>query len=226
MSPEQFRRDGYGITRAGFSAAQVKEMIEMLPTLDGAAGSRNLLTQPYFRELARDRRLLDLVKSCLGAEARAVRGILFDKALDTNWALGWHQDNKIAVTARHDVPGYKSWSVKEGIPHCKPPLRVLESMVALRIALDKNDLTNGPLLVIPGSNRYSFLTREQANELAKGDQVTCLAESGDVVIMSSLTLHASGKVTEPRHRRVIQLEYAAANLDPPITWVFAPAFSG
>jgi hypothetical protein len=44
-----------------------------------------------------------LAAEAIGAEARPVRAILFDKSPAANWALGWHQDRTIAVRERRDV---------------------------------------------------------------------------------------------------------------------------
>jgi hypothetical protein len=38
-----------------------------------------------------------IAASIIGAAARPVRAILFDKTPATNWSLGWHQDRTIAV---------------------------------------------------------------------------------------------------------------------------------
>lgn len=72
----------------------------------------------------------------LGRAARPVRAILFDKTPVTNWGLAWHQDRTIAVSTRHEMPGYGPWSLKAGLQHVEPPFDVIESMLTLRIHLD------------------------------------------------------------------------------------------
>lgn len=80
----------------------------------------------------------------LDPSAHPVRAILFDKSAAANWALAWHQDRTIAVRARHDVPGYGPWTVKQGMLHVAPPFAVIAGMVTLRIHLDDFPADNAP----------------------------------------------------------------------------------
>jgi len=220
MDSNHFQAEGYSTQRAVLPPEEIETIKSQLPDLKDAAGSRNLLLNPFIRELSHDQRLQNIVANCLDKPGRPIRAILFDKTLQRNWALGWHQDNKIPVKERHEVEGYVSWSVKEGVLHCRPPITILENIVALRVAIDPNDETNGPLCVIPASHRHGFLTREQAKRLTQKDQIICLANPGDVVAMSPLTLHCSGKVTQPKRRRVLHIEYCTRNLAPPLDWAY------
>ncbi|MCE9559535.1 MAG: phytanoyl-CoA dioxygenase, partial [Armatimonadetes bacterium] len=102
--------DGYLRVARVFSTDEVKEMLAWIPAIRGIAGTRNLLELPECVALAADSRIAKLV----GADARPVRAILFDKNPSVNWNLGWHQDTKIAVLQRSDVPGFTNWSTKEG----------------------------------------------------------------------------------------------------------------
>ncbi len=74
----------------------------------------------------------DIAAGAIGAEARPVRAILFDKTAATNWALGWHQDRTIVVRERREVPGFGPWTVKAGLLHVAPPFEVLAGMVSNR----------------------------------------------------------------------------------------------
>jgi hypothetical protein len=112
----------------------------------------------------------------LGPSAKPVRAILFDKSQDANWSLGWHQDRTIAVRERSEVPGFRSWNVKQGIIHVEPPFALLEGMVTVRIHLDDVDMQNGPLEIILGSHRHGRLEEHELGRLAStGTAGTCLA---------------------------------------------------
>ena len=41
-----------------------------------------------------------IAAKAIGADARAVRAVLFDKTASANWNLGWHQDRTIVVKER------------------------------------------------------------------------------------------------------------------------------
>jgi hypothetical protein len=88
----------------------------------------------------------------LGAGARPVRAILFDKNAEVNWGLAWHQDRTIAVRRRVEVPGFGPWTVKAGMVHVAPPFSLLARMITVRIHLDPVDAANAPLLIAPGSH--------------------------------------------------------------------------
>lgn len=46
----------------------------------------------------------------------------------------------------------------------------------------------------------------------------CIAERGDVLAMRPLLLHASSPAASPQHRRVVHIEYAAAELPGDLEW--------
>jgi hypothetical protein len=47
-----------------------------------------------------------------GRQVKPVRVLTFDKSLDWNWFVPWHQDRTIAVRQRADMEGFggSSWS--------------------------------------------------------------------------------------------------------------------
>lgn len=154
--------------------------------------------------------------------ARAVRAILFDKSEATNWALGWHQDRTIAVAERTEVAGFGPWSVKSGMPHVEPPFALIERMVTIRVHFDPVDPDNAPLLVAPGSHRLGRIPEKQLGEVVgQCGQASCLAERGDVWIYATSIVHASGAATKPARRRVLQVDYSADSLPPPLKWLGA-----
>lgn len=155
----------------------------------------------------------------LGTGAFPVRAILFDKTPGANWALGWHQDRTVAVRKRADVPGYGPWSVKAGVAHVEPPFSVIEAMVTLRIHLDPVPADNAPLLIAPGSHRLGRVAESDVDAAVKQcGAVACLAERGDIWCYATPVLHASAASSGHMHRRVLQVDYAAVPLAPPLEW--------
>jgi ectoine hydroxylase-related dioxygenase (phytanoyl-CoA dioxygenase family) len=149
----------------------------------------------------------------LGSSCRPVRAILFDKSVGANWALSWHQDRTIAVVERAETPGFGPWTVKAGIHHVEPPIELLERMLTLRLHLDHVDSDNAPLLIAPGSHRYGRVAENHiACTIERCGIHACLADRGDLWAYSTLILHASEAARRPRRRRVLQVDYSAADL--------------
>ncbi|WP_298396545.1 phytanoyl-CoA dioxygenase family protein [Sphingobium sp.] len=156
----------------------------------------------------------------LGAVAKPVRAIFFDKSEATNWALGWHQDRTIAVRQRIDTPGFGPWTVKSGIQHVAPPQSLLDRMLTLRVHLDPVDAANAPLLIAPGSHRHGRVPEgDVAALVADYGAHACLAQRGDIWLYATPILHASDAATNPRHRRVLQLDYSADPLPGALQWL-------
>ena len=170
--------------------------------------------------------LAALLHGAIGEIARAllpggqpVRALLFNKTAETNWALGWHQDRTIAVRARHDVPGFGAWTVKAGTLHVEPPFALIERMVTLRVHLDPVDADNAPLLVALATHRLGRIEDSAiAATVAGAMTIACTAEAGDVWAYATPILHASDVARSPRARRVLQVDYSASTLPPPLAW--------
>jgi hypothetical protein len=190
----------------------------------GTAGQRDLAGRvSAVRTLVDTGGLLPFVTALLGNGARLVRSILFNKSVDSNWRVAWHQDLTIAVEARHALPGYRAWSVKDGRPHVIPPVSVLARMLTVRLHLDPADADNGALRVLPGSHRLGCLAQRDIPQIiGRGGEVTCCANAGDALLMRPLLLHASQKSRGDRARRVLHLEFAVGELDAPLRWASQP----
>lgn len=163
-----------------------------------------------------------LASDLLGQPARPVRAIAFDKSPSANWALGWHQDRTINVAARAEVAGYGPWTVKQGHIHVQPPFALIESMVTLRIHLDPVTCDNAPLEIALGSHRRGLITEPcVAAAVAQSEVCACLAQAGDVWAYATPILHASRRSVSTGPRRVLQVDYSAATLPPPLQWALA-----
>lgn len=225
----QLNENGYAIVPDVISSDTVAQLIAALEQTSeghdakqrgGVPGVRNLLARvPAVRVLAQSHAMRALVAPTLGPAAFAVRGILFDKTPGANWNVVWHQDLSIAVRERRDVPGFGPWSEKAGVTHVQPPVGILERMLAVRLHLDDCDARNGPLRVLPGSHTVGRLNAgDIARRREQTPEVVCPVPAGGALLMRPLLLHASSDALDPRHRRVIHLEFAAEDLPDGLEW--------
>lgn len=232
MFDQSLERDGFRLLPQAVSAEAIAELLEICQATFGddspgvrarssrghVYAARNLIESiPQVSTVWQCETLLSFLREHLGQDFGLVRALFFDKPPDRTWALGWHKDTSIAVTA--NVTGSKSFSrptVKSGVPHVIACDEVLQGMLTLRIHLDEVTDENGPLRVIPGSHVSS-------DSVGKGvdSSVAIHASPGDVLAMRPLISHCSGSsaVGTKRHRRIVHLEFAASeNLPDGILW--------
>lgn len=234
MSPAaQIARDGFAFVQNAISAREVHEAILALEQLQatGAAlshggsayAARDLLRNaPSLCTIANSPAVTGLAQAVLGPDAFIARALYFNKTPDANWTVPWHQDVTIAVRERIETPGYGPWSVKSGRHHVRPPVEVLERMLAIRIHLDDCGPESGPLMVLPGTHAAGILSDAQHDQLQREVKpVTCTVRAGDLIAMRPLLMHASDKATSPLARRVIHLEFATGSLAPGLEWAGA-----
>ncbi len=170
-------------------------------------GARNLLDLwPQVVDLLRAPVIRDAVRLVLGASARVVRGLYFDKPPGHSWALPWHKDYTLAVQAHRDSSILTKPTIKAGVPHVVAPQWILEQMLTVRIHLDPMTPDNGPLRLIPGSHG----SYRAVDDPPRPPRVL-LCNAGDVLIMRPLVTHASGHSTNrtSQHRRILHFECAA-----------------
>nr|WP_254306022.1 phytanoyl-CoA dioxygenase family protein [Sphingopyxis sp. BSNA05] len=161
----------------------------------------------------------EIVRKHLDANAQPVRAILFDKNVETNWSLDWHQDRTIAVAKRKEVSGFKNWTIKQGIQHVEPPFELLADMVTLRIHLDDVGPDSAPLRIAPGSHKLGWLAEDDyASAIVQCGEAECLAKSGDIWSYSTPILHASKSAARPQRRRVLQVDYSSSSLPAELQW--------
>lgn len=227
---ENVDKFGYAATRRIIGGKQIEILLDCLSKIEvpdfaerknnSLYGVRNLLNlSPQIREFSESREIRNVVENVLGKDAKPVRAIFFDKTPEANWKVPWHQDLTIAVKEKRETEGFTAWTFKAGIQHVQPPVSVLENMLAVRIHLDDNDETNGVLKVIPGSHKSGRLNAEAIQNLRKTNEVKiCRAKRGEAFLMRPLTVHSSSAGTNPKHRRVIHIEFAAENLPNNLEW--------
>jgi len=213
---------GFAIIPEVLEDNQRLELISALGPISGA-GRRGLLSLPFVSALANSDQLLNLVRPHLPEDPIPVRAIYFDKSQETNWLVTWHQDLTLALQTRVEVKGFGPWSNKDGVPHVRPPVEFLEKMLTVRLHLDDADETNGALRVIPGSHRHGRLSSDQIQQMrSEQPDLLCAASAGDALLMRPLLLHASGRSTSDRHRRILHIDYAGFALPIGLQWHEAP----
>lgn len=228
----ELERDGFVVVPTVVSKDEVDLLLERLKEADLRVTThrrgqqtyaiRNLLrVVPQTRQLTESAAVRSLVEPSLGPNAFVVRDLFFDfdKTSDANWKVAWHQDLTIAVRHRIEVPGFGPWSVKDGVPHVRPPIELLERMLTVRLHLDDCGEENGSLRVLPGSHRHGRLDAKVIRVWrAEVPAVSCAVKRGGAVLMRPPLLHASSPSVRPEHRRVIHLEFAAEELPGGLRW--------
>lgn len=186
------------------------------------AGIRNAQGKlPTINKIIRSDNVQHLVKTHLGEKAQLVRAIVFDKSKDNNWLVPWHQDKTVAVSQKMSLEGWGPWTTKEGVHHTQVPEAVLNSMLTIRLHLDKADVSNGCLKVIPKSHCSGVLTQKAITAVAANVErwVYCVAQKGDALIMRPHLLHASSKSAQPgKRRRILHLEFSSFELPCGVCW--------
>ena len=214
----QVERDGYAIIP---NVITLEEIQKLACDLEGSnlprsrAGIRHLLSHPAVAQVANDQRMLGIAQQVLGESAFPFKATLFDKSPDANWLIVWHQDTALPLREKHEIAGWGSWSLKDGITYAHAPASALEQVIALRLHLDDSTEENGPLRVVPGTHNKGVLTDQAVEELvARNSGISCVVEKGGVIIMKPLIIHASSKSQSESPRRVIHIEYAAPDALP------------
>jgi ectoine hydroxylase-related dioxygenase (phytanoyl-CoA dioxygenase family) len=177
-------------------------------------GVRNLLNlSPKVREFAESETVCKIAEKYLGEKAKVVRAIYFDKTPDANWKVPWHQDLTISVGEKIETKGFTAWTRKAGINHVQPPIGILEKMLTLRFHLDDADETNGALKVLAGTHKFGRLGATEIQNLkSKQTASLCNVKKGGCLLMKPLLVHSSSAGFQPKHRRVIHLEFSAEDL--------------
>ncbi len=187
---------------------------------DGQSGTRIAGDGAIRALLGPSSEIGELVAAAAGKIMHPVRAVYFDKNETNNWALGWHQDRTIAVRERVELPGFGPWTVKQGILHVQPPFAVVAGLRTIRIHLDFVPHDNAPLLVALGTHRIGLVAAEWCSKVAATSPVVaCLAQAGDIWIYHTAILHASERSKRAERRRVLQVDYAAGQLPPPLEWL-------
>lgn len=207
---DKIANDGYSVVCGVLSIPEVQEIGHRLDRIAvSGAGDRRLLQHSWCRAMlcAVQERLV--ASGFFLDDLRPVMCTFFNKTHESNWGVAPHQDSFIPVSGRFKKEGWEKWSVKQGIPHVRPPRAVLESLLAVRLHIDSCGSSDGPLEVLPGSHRRNGEGRPS---------VTCVVQRGDAIIMRPLLMHSSSKSHSGRSRRVLHALFGPEVLPPPAKW--------
>ena len=192
-----------------------KECDRILKGSSKGFGIRGAVRQSADLAMFADQALVPIAQKYLGVNAFLVRSILFDKLLDANWAVPWHQDVTIEVLEKQEVEGFGPWSIKDGVVSVQPPTSILENMITLRLHFDDTDDSNGALIVDPGSHLNG---KKHIQDIRPSGPVILDCRAGNVLVMKPLLYHASNRSTSGNPRRVLHLDFASTPLPRPLTW--------
>lgn len=214
---------GYALADLVLADHQCEHIVRSLPAVSGGRGGvRNLIVHPTVVQLLAHEALGRYLWSMIGRELVAVKATLFDKTVESNRRVQWHQDRTIPVKERMSVSGYGPWSTKSGSLHVEPPAEVLAQMLAVRIHLDLCGSENGPLRVIPGTHLLGKLAESQVVDVVdEREMVELHARRGGIILMRPLLVHSSSPAREGAHRRVLHVELAPLESISPLQWHMA-----
>lgn len=206
-------KDGFAIIPEFLAGEEIEPLLEGISRSAphrSRAGIRHALSLSPVANLARELNVIGLARSVLGPAAFPFRATLFDKSLQSNWLVVWHQDTALPLRLRSEASGWGPWSVKEGVNYAHAPATALSQVLALRIHLDHSTASNGPLRVLPATHTLGVLDDDRIHELAiKTSAVECLVPAGGILAMRPLLIHASSKSLADADRRILHIEYAA-----------------
>ncbi len=114
------------------------------------------------------------------------------------------------------LPDFSNWTVKNNQFAVQPPLQILQENFTIRIHLDKTDKDNGALKVISGSHLDEQVAH--LSTFTKAEETVCDVDTGGIMIMRPLLLHASNRTTNNKRRRVLHIEFTKATLPVEINW--------
>lgn len=194
--------------------------LDLLNTDQKLGGVRNIGSKvPAIQKLITSPAINVVVAKYIGDKFQLVRAISFDKTVKNNWGVFWHQDKTVSVSQRFERKGWNNWTNKDGVPHVQPPVEVLESMVTLRVHLDKTTRENGCLRVIASSHAEGILSQKAVDRMVNQKKIIdCELSAGSVLVMRPHLIHGSRKALHPSSRKVVHMEFSNYALPDGIRW--------
>lgn len=225
---EAFSRDGFTIIESVYSRAEVTSILAAIAEADKENAAfrkttdlfaiRNFLREvPACINLIFTTRFKAIISNYFGKDFFVAKSIYFDKPIQSNWFVAYHQDLTIAVKDKLSVAGFEKWTRKENSFAVQPPLSLLEDNFTVRIHLDDTNEENGALKVVPRSHRKG-INRPDLIDWKNERETICSVPMGGLMIMKPLLLHASNRSTNDKRRRVIHLEFSRQELPNGLEW--------
>jgi phytanoyl-CoA hydroxylase len=156
---------------------------------------------PIFNEIVRSAPVIDILKKLIGPNLRLHGSKLNMKSAQYGSPVEWHQD----------------WAF---YPHTN------DDVLAIGVLLDDCDLTNGPMLVTPGTHKAEVWNHHGEDgcfaglidpDLVKGEierAVPCMGKAGSMSFHHVRALHGSAQNTSDRPRNLLLYEVAASDAWP------------
>ena len=198
---------------------KIKRVLDQKIVADGKTYAMRRLFQeiPQLTELVINRNLQRVVKA-IDSEAFLVKAMYFNKPLQANWYVTWHQDSTINVNQKMDLDRFKGWTTKDGVISVCPPVELSQNCFTIRIHLDDTNDKNGALKILPGSHQQVLSDKEIGLITANALPTTIEVYSGGIHLMKPLLLHSSSKTKSQKQRRVIHLEFSSMALPEGLEW--------
>lgn len=97
----QLEKQGYIFRKSIISNSLIrllKDKINQYIIKDSEYGFRQLEKKiPFVYQLANSQEIINIIKDSFQNQPKLVRSIYFNKTLNANWGVSWHQDKVIAV---------------------------------------------------------------------------------------------------------------------------------
>lgn len=223
-----FEEKAFLIVENIFSNNEVARLLQLIDAADSSGASFRktddlFAIRQFFKaipeaaSLVLNEKLTQIIAQNFGEEFFIVKSIYFDKPHSSNWFVSYHQDITISVDKKMEIEGFQSWTVKQNQFAVQPPLTYLEDNFTIRIHLDDTTKENGALKVIPGSHLKGIDRAEEINR-DMDYETDCEVPAGGVMFMKPLLMHASGRTTNRKQRRVIHVELSRKALPDGLNW--------
>lgn len=218
---KHFVDSGYAIVPGVFSLKEVEAIKALIKNTDSSKATfrksddlfaiRQFLKEiPGVVDLILNKSFETIINTLFGDDYFIIKSIYFDKPGASNWYVSYHQDLTISVDKKSNAEGFGPWTVKQNQFAVQPPIEFLENNFTVRIHLDDTDEHNGALRVIPGSQKEG-VWRINSVDLTTQKEEICRVPTGGIMLMHPLLMHASGRTTNNKQRRVIHIEFQINN---------------
>jgi len=225
---EKISVDGFAVAENIFIDEEIADLLHLISLADTSRPtfrktSELFAIRQFFKEVPAaigkvfNQRLNALIEGLFGIGYFVVKSIYFDKPVNSNWFVSYHQDLTISVDKKLDITGFGPWTRKENQFAVQPPLNILKDNFTIRIHLDDTTESNGALKVIRGSHSAG-ITRSTAIHHSNEKEIICNVPKGGVMFMKPLLLHASGRTTNNHRRRVLHIEFSSSVLPSGLQW--------
>jgi hypothetical protein len=211
-----FGERGFEYIAGGLDAQMLTGLAEIVGNVPSGAGGRRWAGDELAALLAGP--VLSRLWQMIGPtvpDTRILRVVAFKKDEGANWFVPAHQDRSIPIPSSELPSGFSRPTQKGDGWQAEAPIRILEAMRNVRIFIDPATPEDGPLEVIPGTHRLGRIAQSAIPDLVDEAGWQALTGSvGAVVVLSPLLLHRSRRATQPRGRRVLQIECVPRSIWP------------